>query len=302
MKLNLASGDRPLPGYTNVDLYGSADIQDDFLTLLGFEDGCADEVRCDHGLEHIPRDLVPQALAAWRRVLKPGGLIVVDVPNLPEVLRNWLRRYDDCDPQVWGWWTETIFGRQTQPGEIHFWGFDEHVLAAYLAAAGFVDVKVTHIESHDQPSLLAKGHKPVVEDGRQPSGPPAPSGQISTVASMFGSDLLSQVGTALHDKDEVIAGLQRSLAETNQYLETVIRDKDQYLETVIRDKDQHLETVIRDKDRYLETVIRDKDEVIAGLEQSIVSKDQEIGRLRHLLPMRAYLGVKRLLARPEEGG
>lgn len=157
MRLNLASGDRPLAGYVNVDLYCSnCDVVDDMVTLASFGDEIADEVRCDHGLEHLCVSDIPKALASWQRVLKPGGRLQIDVPDLPRVVDLWLADYRAMRPDIWGWRTQTLFGR---PGECHQWGFDSVSLRHVVERAGFVVESVTSIDSHGQPSLLLIGRK-----------------------------------------------------------------------------------------------------------------------------------------------
>jgi 2-polyprenyl-3-methyl-5-hydroxy-6-metoxy-1,4-benzoquinol methylase len=49
------------------------------LTALGFDDSSFDVVLCNQVLEHVPD--CPTALRELRRVLRPGGLLLVGVPN-----------------------------------------------------------------------------------------------------------------------------------------------------------------------------------------------------------------------------
>ncbi len=64
--------------YTTVDLYSPlADIKADICDLP-FEDNSFDLILCNHVLEHIPDDR--QALKELYRVMKAGGLAVLQVP------------------------------------------------------------------------------------------------------------------------------------------------------------------------------------------------------------------------------
>lgn len=63
--------------YLNADLYNDAMVRMD-LTDTGLADGSKTLVWCSHVLEHIPDEHA--ALAEIRRILAPGGLLVLQVP------------------------------------------------------------------------------------------------------------------------------------------------------------------------------------------------------------------------------
>ena len=46
-----------------------------------FPDGCADLVLCLETLEHVPAGLRPAAVAEMRRLLRPGGRLILTVPH-----------------------------------------------------------------------------------------------------------------------------------------------------------------------------------------------------------------------------
>src|SRR5246127_2576282 len=49
--------------------------------------GSVDAVWSSHNLEHLQRHEVPLALAEFLRVLKPGGLLLLTLPDLQQVAR-----------------------------------------------------------------------------------------------------------------------------------------------------------------------------------------------------------------------
>jgi SAM-dependent methyltransferase len=63
--------------YLNADLHNLAMVRMD-LTDTGLPDGSKTLVWCSHVLEHIPDDRA--ALAEVRRILAPGGILVLQVP------------------------------------------------------------------------------------------------------------------------------------------------------------------------------------------------------------------------------
>lgn len=82
-KLNLGSSNRLLPNYINVDILEerNPDIVCDVSKLDFAKDNEYDLVRASHVLEHFGFEEISQVLAEWRRVLRPGGYLVISVPN-----------------------------------------------------------------------------------------------------------------------------------------------------------------------------------------------------------------------------
>lgn len=72
----------PDGGYTDPDIV--ADLAD-----IPVGDGEFDEVRCHQTLEHLTRDHARRALQELRRVLKPKGVLDIEVPDLAGVIEQW---------------------------------------------------------------------------------------------------------------------------------------------------------------------------------------------------------------------
>ncbi len=81
--LNLGCGRIKIPGFVNVD--GLAERAPDVVSpadrLAFAKDGEFDLVRASHLIEHFEAKDLPRVLGEWRRVLKPGGYLVVCCPD-----------------------------------------------------------------------------------------------------------------------------------------------------------------------------------------------------------------------------
>ncbi len=136
--LNLGSGTVTHPAFVNVDLHVGWHIHyrrgvDD---LRPFRDASVDLVYVSHCLEHIPHGRVNAVLAEWFRVLKPGGILRVGVPDFDALLKVY---------EAWGRDVEKIqlplMGGQTYPLNFHFTAFTRRSLTDRLAAVGFREVR-----------------------------------------------------------------------------------------------------------------------------------------------------------------
>jgi predicted SAM-dependent methyltransferase len=83
LKLNIGSGPFKMEGYTNVDLLPGPNV--DVVASadkLPFKDGEVDEILAEHLIEHLTFFQFNKAMAEWHRVLRPGGTLVIECPDL----------------------------------------------------------------------------------------------------------------------------------------------------------------------------------------------------------------------------
>lgn len=142
--INLGSGTLPLEGFVNVDALPDApgvDVVADISQTLPFADGEADLIYAVHVLEHLPSADIPRTLADWRRVLRPGGVLMVAVPDLETIARIILERRPDWFTPPHGPWIGAIYGGQKDEYDFHKTGFTALSLAALLTEAGFGEVR-----------------------------------------------------------------------------------------------------------------------------------------------------------------
>ncbi|MEG3640251.1 class I SAM-dependent methyltransferase [Magnetococcus sp. PR-3] len=84
IKLNLGCGARKLPGYINVDLYGSPDLRHDLETFpWPWPESCADAVSLSHVMEHLGRESQTffRIIQELYRVCRDGAQIEIRVPH-----------------------------------------------------------------------------------------------------------------------------------------------------------------------------------------------------------------------------
>ena len=81
IRLELGPSGRRMDGWTGVDLNDECDIHHDLLKPLPFPDDCVAEIYSSHVLEHFHYLDVVELLAECNRILKPGGVFKVAVPD-----------------------------------------------------------------------------------------------------------------------------------------------------------------------------------------------------------------------------
>jgi len=175
MKLNIGAGDKPIEGYENLDIK-----QGVVAHALPYGAETVDEVRASHLLEHYPFERVPEVLEHWFKVLKPGGIIKVSVPDFEFVMRE----YAAGKPiNVQGY----LMGGQTDAYDFHSSLFSFNTLCGLLREAGFVNVVRWKSEIDDCAALP-------ISLNLQATKPGLPSFRVVAVASVprFGPTLHSR--------------------------------------------------------------------------------------------------------------
>ena len=143
IKLNLGCGDKILPGYTNIDLVDEragnqpdivCDIRD--LTL---PDNYADEVLTVHVIEHFYYWEAEDVLKEWVRVLKPGGAMIIECPNLLTACQRVLENPQSIGPGPEGQQTMwVLYGDPAwkDPLMCHRWLYTPETLADLMVKCG----------------------------------------------------------------------------------------------------------------------------------------------------------------------
>jgi predicted SAM-dependent methyltransferase len=152
VRLHLGCGNRLFEGYLNVDGdYMSHDPNvtiHDIASEYPITDNSVDEILSVHVIEHISREQVPTMFREWHRILKSGGLVAIEWPDLLKMCQA-IVADPTClyteDRKVQKRTISGIFGdsvRYPNPAMLHKWGYSAESMSRLFTAAGFSRVFV----------------------------------------------------------------------------------------------------------------------------------------------------------------
>jgi predicted SAM-dependent methyltransferase len=168
LKLHLGNGTVYLDRYINVDIVGKlaseypeiadynrttidryykfpfrqnkdnnvTDIHMDVRNLT-FEDNSVDEILSVNLIDHMKKEDFLLTLKNWKRVLKKGGLLIIDVDDRrkqAEILTS-----AETNEEI-EWALRLIYCDHASEGRSHFWGFTPEYLQNILEREGFEHV------------------------------------------------------------------------------------------------------------------------------------------------------------------
>jgi hypothetical protein len=145
IRLNMGSGGVEIPGYISVDkLDYRAHIIADVLDFNLPEDS-VEEIISSHMLEHISPYRVTELLVKWNKMLKPGGKLIMELPNIEELCKEFAKGDKWAKYAV----VNCIFGsvntKDDTYGEItapHLFGFWPESITEHLQWSGFINIKI----------------------------------------------------------------------------------------------------------------------------------------------------------------
>jgi len=151
VKLNLGSNNKHLEGFINVDLLPGpgVDIVCPAQDLSTIGDCSVDEILAEHLFEHFTFYQANRALSEWFRVLKDGGSLIIEVPDLLGLCKafveaNSYQRFQS-NKGHWGI-IHHIYGNQRGRTEeeclsqTHKSGYTEERLIEMLNGVGFTSI------------------------------------------------------------------------------------------------------------------------------------------------------------------
>lgn len=136
IKLHIGCGKRYIPGFVHIDLadYPHIDYKSDVSDLSMFEDNSADLIYACHVLEHFKRYETERVLTEMYRVLKPGGILRVAVPDFEAIVTVY-EKYRDME-LIKG----LLYGGQDYEYNFHYVAFDFKYLEKLLTKVGFKNI------------------------------------------------------------------------------------------------------------------------------------------------------------------
>ena len=135
--LDLGAGTVSPPGFIPMgNAHGSS------IYPLDHADNSVDAIVASHVLEHFAFREVPAVLAEWVRVLKPGGILKIAVPDFAKIAQGYLDGVNQPTEAF-------IMGGQTAPDDFHMALFDEARLKSALAQAGLMLIRTWESELDD---------------------------------------------------------------------------------------------------------------------------------------------------------
>jgi predicted SAM-dependent methyltransferase len=140
LKLHLGCGPRNIPGFVHVDIIDAPhiDYRSSVDNLCDFADGSVDLIYASHVLEHFGRHEVEAVLKGWYRVLAPGGVVRIAVPDFAAVVD--LYEQEGLKDGLSGL-VGLVCGGQRNQYDFHKIIFDEAFLSYLLGKVGFKDIR-----------------------------------------------------------------------------------------------------------------------------------------------------------------
>ena len=161
--LNIGCGDSRYDGLINIDKFiRGKDVLPADALYLPFKPCTVDILYSAHSLEHLPIREGKRALKEWYKVLKPGGRLVLELPDLEAICRNILY---SPSPEHHKWYLYTLFGFQIDPrnpdtleaprdlGQFHLSGYTKTSLALELTQLGFKIDEFVYCDGFNTPSM-----------------------------------------------------------------------------------------------------------------------------------------------------
>jgi predicted SAM-dependent methyltransferase len=158
MKLNIGCGKQTWDGFFCVDAvrHPKANRDPDLFHAFKFdkatlvnplplEDGVASELHSYHFLEHVYAWEAPALLNEFKRLLKPQGVLILELPDIALAAKNLIRGLND---QMVMW---PLYGNPdtNDPYMTHRWGYTPSTLKALLSQVGFKDMKSVPPRTHN---------------------------------------------------------------------------------------------------------------------------------------------------------
>lgn len=138
IRLHLGCGEINQPGFINIDARPGKHVHyvQGIHDLQRFADSSVSLIYTSHCLEHVSHRKVIDVLREWHRVLKPGGVLRISVPDFDFLIDIYL----DNDRNMQSIQL-ALMGGQDYPFNFHYTSFNSAELTRLLRNAGFTTIQ-----------------------------------------------------------------------------------------------------------------------------------------------------------------
>ena len=161
LKLHLGCGSRHFEGYINIDWRKTraTDLVCD-VRNLPYRDNSVELIECYHILEHLPvclmanldpgfgekYALVINTLKEWQKILKSGGKLIIEAPDLDKLIEEYIRTDNNKREELIAY----MYGgyRNNNIFDIHRWGPNKYRLRYILKKAGFRKIQFEETQDY----------------------------------------------------------------------------------------------------------------------------------------------------------
>jgi predicted SAM-dependent methyltransferase len=175
MKLHLGCGKNIKDDYINIDaFYDDINVFKYDIFNLPYDNESIDEILTEHLIEHIKFKDEEKFWNECSRLLKPGGVLICETPDLEWLCKSFVENKDDFKEfykvgetdhyfgngksieHRWGILTTHFFGNQNGDGQFHYNGYTKEKLMQISKLLGFTSCDVTKIFNKGAQALVAR--------------------------------------------------------------------------------------------------------------------------------------------------
>jgi predicted SAM-dependent methyltransferase len=174
MKLHLGCGKNIKQGFINIDAYVDyPGVEKHDIFNLPYSDSSVEEILTEHLIEHIKFKDEEKFWNECFRVLKKGGKLTCETPDMEWLCKAFIENQDDFKEfykvgavdhyfgngksveHRWGMITTHFFGNQNGEGQFHYNGFTKQKLIRIGEMLGFSSCSVQKIFNKGAQALVA---------------------------------------------------------------------------------------------------------------------------------------------------
>jgi predicted SAM-dependent methyltransferase len=143
-RINLGCGFDKKEGFLNLDInaFHDPDLVCDVTNLNLLPSAYYEYAIAQDVLEHIQRLKIRNTLKEWNRILKIGGVLELQVPNVIGLLKL-LTKEENKTSIMQEKLLQCLFGTQAYDGDFHYFGFTDILIKSLLESTGFIIEQIT---------------------------------------------------------------------------------------------------------------------------------------------------------------